>query len=66
MLKNINSLCKDLNIQSLNKNDLKDLDDFYEKKTGDNLLIYAARTGNLKLLQLLHDHHNKSTENYFK
>jgi hypothetical protein len=65
MLKIINNLCKDFNIENLSLKNFKDLDLFREKNTGDNLLIYAARIGNLNLLRLLHDKH-ESNANYFK
>ena len=66
MLKLINNLCKDLNIEYLDSTQFKDLDKFREKNTGDNLLIYAARIGNLNLLRLLHDRHKLDVNYYFK
>lgn len=63
MLRKINSLCKNYNISSLDKQNLNELIDYKEKQTGDNILIYAARCGNLNLLRLLYENYGS---NYFK
>jgi hypothetical protein len=58
MHKIINSLCKNLSIKSLDQiDDLNEIIKHKEKSTGDNIVIYASRFGNLNLLELLYSIH---------
>lgn len=68
MLQIINTLCKNQDptleeFKNTCKNvSVENLYNFKEPKTGDNLLLYAARFGNLNLIKLLH--HNYSHLNF--
>lgn len=66
MLQVINLLCKNNNIDSLNEYNLKELFHFKEKKTGDNIILYAARCGNVNLLRVLFEEQKHLESNYFK
>lgn len=66
MLRVINLLCKNNNIDSLNEYNLKELFHFKEKKTGDNIILYAARCGNVNLLRVLFEEQKHLESNYFK
>lgn len=66
MLRVINLLCKNNNIDSLNEYNLKELFHFKEKKTGDNIILYTARCGNVNLLRVLFEEQKHLESNYFK
>lgn len=61
MLHLINLLCKNKTISQQEFSDLiktvslNDLINFKQEKTGDNILLYAARCGNLSLIKILNE-----------
>lgn len=69
MLQNlINQLCQNTSIDlaefqarlATSATTLSDLLNYQNKQTGDNLLIYASRVGNLNLIKILNNTSNKT------